>query len=97
MHTFVAYYDRDKTHYMQFIHGETVLLLPFDTNWVSLELMIFSGPRRIGIVTDINNAIRHHKINYSNNYVKLDINENVTKFNGIKIILKNYSLTDIIK
>ena len=86
IYTFMAYYNRDITHYLRF-PGDNALVLPFDIIWVSLELIIFgNSPGRIGIVTDINGDIRHHKINYTNNYAILNMNENINILNGFNII-----------
>ena len=52
--------------------------------------MFGSTPRRLGIETNIKNNITRHKINYSNNHFKLNINQIVPKLNSINIALNAY-------
>ena len=62
IHTIIAYYERDESPYIQYAH-KSPLVLPFDINWISLELIIFgNNPGRIGIETKINNDIYYNDL-----------------------------------
>ena len=62
IHTFLAKYDREDSPYIRNLN-DSILVFSFDINLDSLQLIIFGGPGRLGIETNINNNRTRHKIN----------------------------------
>ena len=59
-----GYYDKNKSHYIDFIginnDFEIDVRFPFNIDFISLSLYVTSN-LSYATVTDINNALRHHK------------------------------------